>query len=419
MAASVTVPDRRAGVLLTIVLAAMAMLGPFSIDTPFPAFATMRADFGVGADAMQLVVSTYLFAFAAMTPFHGPLSDAVGRRPVILGGLAAYTIASIGCAFAPSLPVLLAFRVLQGLSAGGATIIGRTIVRDLFEGAEAQRLMSRIMMIFGLAPAVAPIIGGWLLRVGPWPGIFWFVTGFALLLIVAVVFVIPETHPPERRTPMRLGPMLADLWKVSRNGEFQRMNGAITLAFAGQFLYIGAAAIFVVDLLGKGPDDFWMFFVPMISGIVIGAWISGRSAGRVSGRRLVTAAIAFSTLAGLVNIGLALVFGAALPYAVIGPFLIALGTGTAFPTVQISLLDLFPEARGAAASVAGVLPLAVNALLAAVLAPVVTDTVVHLAVASAVLVLLGGLCWVWHLATSRADHAPPEDSPEYEPLDNL
>lgn len=419
MAASLAIPERRAGVLLTVVLAAMSMLGPFSIDTPFPAFATMRTDFGVGADAMQLVVSTYLIAFAAMTPFHGPLSDAVGRRPVIVGGLAAYAAASVGCAFATSLPTLLLFRVLQGLSAGGATIIGRTIVRDLFEGPEAQRLMSRIMMIFGLAPAVAPIIGGWLLRVGPWPGIFWFVTGFALFLIVAVLLVIPETHPPERRTPMRLGPMLTDLARVGRNGEFQRMSAAITLAFAGQFLYIGAAAIFVVDLLGKGADDFWMFFVPMISGIVIGAWISGRAAGRVSGRRLVTVAIAFSTLAGIVNIGLAMVFGPVLPYAVIGPFLIALGTGTAFPTVQISLLDLFPEARGAAASVAGVLPLAVNAVLAVALAPVVTDTVVHLALASAVLVALGGLFWGWHLLTSRADHSPPVEPQEYEPIDNL
>lgn len=397
----------------------MAMLGPFSIDTPFPAFAAMREDFEVGVDAMQLVVSTYLFAFAAMTPFHGPLSDAVGRRPVIFAGLAAYTLASVGCALAPSLPVLLLFRVLQGLSAGGATIIGRTIVRDLFEGAEAQRLMSRIMMIFGLAPAIAPVIGGWLLRLGPWPGIFWFISGFALLLIVVVLLVVPETHPADRRTPLRLRPMLGDLWRVARDAEFERMSWAITFAFAGQFLYIGAAAIFVVDLLGKGEGDFWIFFVPMISGIVLGSWISARVAGRISGRRLVTLAVAFATVAGVVNIVLAIGYGPRLPYAVIGPMLIALGTGTAFPTVQISLLDLFPDIRGAAASVAGVMPLALNALLAAALAPFVTGTVVELAVASAILVGLGGLCWAWHLAASTDDHAPPPDPEEYEPLDKM
>ena len=411
--------DRRAGWLLTCVLAAMAMIGPFSIDTPFPAFATMRADFGVGVDAMQLVVSAYMFAFAVMTPLHGPISDAVGRRPVILGGLAVYVLASIGCALSPTLPVLLGFRVLQGLCAGASTIIGRTIVRDLFEGAQAQRVMSQVMMIFGLAPAIAPIVGGWLLRLGPWPLIFWFIAAFSAVLAVAVAVLVPETHPPERRRPLRLGGMLRDLGHVARDGQFLRMSGAITFAFAGQFLYIGAAAIFVVDLLGKGEGDFWVFFVPMISGVVVGAWISGRAAGRVSGRRLVAAALTLSVAAALLGIVLAAVFGPVLPWAVVGPALIALGTGTAFPTVQIALLDRFPDMRGAAASMAGVMPLMLNAVLAAVLAPRVTGTVVQLAVTSAVLVVLGWTCWAWHLHSSRTPITPPPDPKPLEPLDQM
>lgn len=410
---------RRPGLLVTLVLAAMAMIGPFSIDTPFPAFAAMRADFGVGVDQMQWVVSAYMLAFAAMTPFHGPISDAVGRKPVILAGLTAYLLSSVGCALSPSLPVLLAFRVIQGLSAGASTIIGRTIVRDLYEGDDAQRVMSRVMMIFGLAPAVAPIIGGALLSVGPWPLIFWFIAGFALLLMAVVAVVIPETHPPARRSPLRLIPMLRSLGIVARDGAFLRMSGAMTLAFAGQFLYIGAAAIFVVDLLGKGQGDFWMFFVPMISGVVIGAWISGRAAGRVSGRRLVAAALGFSTVAATVNVALALSLGPTLPYAVIGPALIALGTGAAFPTVQVALLDVFPERRGAAASVAGVMPLALNALLAALLAPRVTGSVGQLAVASAILVALGALVWVWHVRATRTDLGVPPDPENHEPLDQL
>lgn len=405
--------------LVTLVLAAMAMIGPFSIDTPFPAFSAMRGEFHVGVDEMQLVVSAYMLAFAVMTPFHGPISDAVGRKPVILAGLAAYLLASIGCALSPTLPVLLGFRVLQGLSAGASTIIGRTIVRDLYDGDEAQRVMSRVMMIFGLAPAIAPIVGGFLLSVGPWPLIFWFIAAFALVLIVLVSLVIPETHPPQRRTPLRIGPMVRSLGLVARDPAFLRMSGAITLAFAGQFLYIGAAAIFVVDLLGKGEGDFWMFFVPMISGVVVGAWISGRAAGRVSGRRLVLAALTFSTAAGVLNILLALWLGPTLPYAVIGPSLIALGTGTAFPTVQVTLLDLFPERRGAAASVAGVMPLALNATLAALLAPRVAGSVVHFAVAAAALVLGGAVLWVWHLRSTRVDHAPPEDPENHEPIDQL
>lgn len=396
-------PSRRhAGLLLTLVLAGMAMLGPFSIDTPFPAFAQMRGEFGVGVDEMQLVVSAYMLAFAVMTPFHGPLSDAVGRKPVVIGALAAYTLASIGCALSPSLPVLLAFRVLQGISAGGSTIIGRTIIRDLFDGAEAQRVMSRVMMIFGLAPAVAPIIGGLLLGLGPWPTIFWFIGAFALVLAVVVLLVVPETHPRERRRPLRVGPMLRDLAHVARDGRFERMGWAITLVFAGQFIYIGGAAIFVVDLLGKGEGDFWQFFVPMISGVVVGSWVSGRAAGRVDPRRLITWAFAVSAVAAVANVVLAAAFGPSLPWAVIGPSLIAIGTGTAFPTIQVALLDLFPAVRGAAASVAGVMPLATNALVAAALTPLVTGSVTTLAVAGLVLVLLGVLMWVWHLVVDSA-----------------
>ena len=398
---------RRAGLLLTLVLAGMAMLGPFSIDTPFPAFAQMRGEFGVGIDEMQLVVSAYMLAFAVMTPFHGPLSDAVGRKPVVIGALVAYTLASIGCALSPNLSVLLFFRVLQGLSAGGSTIIGRTIIRDLFDGAEAQRVMSRVMMIFGLAPAVAPIIGGLLLGLGPWPTIFWFIGAFALVLAGVVLVVVPETHPRERRRPLRVGPMLRDLAHVARDGRFERMGWAITLVFAGQFIYIGGAAIFVVDLLGKGEGDFWQFFVPMITGVVIGSWVSGRAAGRVSARRLITVAFAVALGAALVNVALAVGFGPTLPWAVVGPSLIAIGTGVAFPTIQVALLDLFPHVRGAAASVAGVMPLATNAVVAALLTPLVTGSVTTLAVASLVLVVLGCLMWVWHLvADAGAAHVP-------------
>ena len=402
-----------AGLLLTLVLAGMAMLGPFSIDTPFPAFAQMRGEFGVGVDEMQLVVSAYMLAFAVMTPFHGPLSDAVGRKPVVVGALVAYTVASIGCALSPSLPVLLVFRVLQGLSAGGATIIGRTIIRDLFDGAEAQRVMSRVMMIFGLAPAIAPVIGGLLLGLGPWPTIFWFIGAFALVLAAIVAVVVPETHPRERRRPLRLGPMLRDLTHVARDGRFERMGWAITLVFAGQFIYIGGAAIFVVELLGKGEGDFWQFFVPMISGVILGSWVSGRAAGSVSARRLVTWSFVLSVLAAVANVVLALAFGPSLPWAVVGPSLIAVGTGAAFPTIQVALLDLFPHVRGAAASVAGVMPLATNALVATAVTPRVTGSVATLALTSLALVVLGCLMWAWHLAVDadRGRVTPPGPGP--------
>ncbi len=376
------------------------MLGPFSIDTPFPAFAEMRGEFGVGTSEMQWVVSTYMLAFAAMSPFHGPLSDAIGRKPVMVGGVAVYAVASIGCALAPSFETLLVFRALQGLAAGGGVIVSRTVIRDVFDGPEAQRLMSIAMMIFGVAPALAPIIGGLLLQLGPWSVVFWFLAAVGLALSTATLALLPETHPVERRIPLRVGALLQGLVRPARDLSFHRIAWSAALAFGGQFLYIGAAAIFVVDLLGRGEMDFWMFFVPMIGGMVTGAWISGRSAGRISGRALITGALCFSFVGALVNVGLALgPTEAHLPWAVIGPALIAVGSGAAYPSQQLALLDLHPESRGGVVSLFTFFSLVLNALVASLLVPHVTGSVLQLALAGLVMVTGGLACWIWHLRT--------------------
>ncbi len=247
---------------------------------------------------MQLVVSVHLLAFAVMSILHGPLSDALGRKPVMVAGVLAYALGSVGCAVSTSLPMLLAFRVVQGLSAGGGVIVSRTVVRDMFAGPQAQRLMSRVAMIFGLAPAVAPVVGALILQVSRWPGIFVLLTGVGALLALLVTAVLPETHPPERRTPLSVRSVLAGLAEVGRRPSFHRVAWAGSFFFGGQLLYLGAAAIFVVDLLPKGELDFWMFFVPMITGFVAGSWLSARAAGRVTGRHLVSAGSGFAVVAG-------------------------------------------------------------------------------------------------------------------------
>jgi len=383
------------------------MLGPFSIDTAFPAFAEMRGEFDVGSAETQWVVSAYMLPFALMSPFHGPLSDAIGRKPVIVAGVAVYALASVGCALAGSLEVLLVFRALQGLAAGGGVIVSRTVIRDVFDGPEAQRLMSIVMMIFGVAPALAPIIGGGLLQLGAWPVIFWFLALLGLALSTTALVLLPETHPVERRIPLRFGALLQGLARPLADLTFHRIAWSAALSFGGQFLYIGAAAIFVVDLLGRGELDFWIFFVPMIGGLVAGSWISSRTAGRISGRRLITAALCFSLFGALVNFALALgPTEAELPWAVIGPALIAMGTGAAYPSQQLALLDLHPASRGGVVSLFTFFSLTLNALVAALVAPHVTGSVLQLAAAGLVMVAGGLGLWLWHL---RA--VPPRVAP--------
>ena len=419
--APTTSHGRRALVLLPIVLAGLSMVGPFSIDTPFPAFQAMGRDLDATSAQMQLVVSAYLLAFAVMSPVHGPLSDALGRRPVILTGIALYAAASIGCALSTSLPMLLVFRVFQGLCAGGGVIVGRTVIRDLYDGPEAQRLMSRVMMIFGVGPALSPIVGGFLLRWGTWPLIFWFMGGFAVLLIVVIALTLPESHPPERRTPFAVRPLLASLVEVAGHLPAHRVIWAAALSFGGQFLYIGGAAIFVVDLLGKGEQDFWMLFGPMIAGIVLGSWISARTAGRVSGTHLVTGSLVVGLVGCAVNIVLAALPAtvAALPYAVIGPTLIAVGIGAAYPTEQLILMDMFPDQRGAVVSLFTFCTLILNAFTAAVVVPWVSDSVLSLALAAGALVVAGFGCWLLHLRALPGTGAEAEEPDPVEPIEQL
>ena len=159
------------------------MVGPFTIDTIFPAFPAIERDYATDAVAMQQSISVYLVTLGVMSLLHGPLSDALGRKPVIIGGMLLYAGASVVCALAPTLPVLLLGRALQGVCAGAGTIVGRTVVRDLFHGEQAQRVMAQISMIFAVAPAAAPIFGGWLIGIAHWRMIFWALMGLSLIHI--------------------------------------------------------------------------------------------------------------------------------------------------------------------------------------------------------------------------------------------
>ncbi len=392
-------PDRRLLWLVPLILAGLSMLGPFSIDTPFPAFRQIGSDFGVTSDEMQLVVSAYLISFGLMSPFHGPLSDALGRKPVIVGGVAVYVAASIGCALSPDLGTLLVFRVLQGLSAGGGVIVSRTVIRDVFEGPDAQRLMSRVMMIFSVAPAIAPVIGGVLLQLGPWPITFWFMAGVALLLVAVVLVWLPETHPPQRRIPLRVGALVRSLAAVSRSGRFHRVAWSAALTFGGQFIYVSAASIIVVDLLGLGELDFWKLFAPLVGAVLLGSQISSSAAGRISGNQLVTGSLLFAGAAAVVNLVTATALGPQLPWVVLTPALLALGTVAAYPTMQLILLDMFPGGRGSAVSMFTFFTLLLNGLVASAVAPHVTGSLGTVAAASSVMVAAGLLLWLWHLRT--------------------
>lgn len=304
-------------------------------------------------------------------------------------------LASVVCALAPSFGWLLVGRAAQGVFAGAATVVSRAVIPDLFSGPTARRLMSQVMLIFAVAPAIAPVIGGWLLLLGRWPLIFWFVAGYAVLAILLVVLVLPETLPPEDRTPLRLGAVVGGLWTVARSWRFERLAVAGAMTFGAYILYVLTAPIVVVDLLGQGEQDFWKLFVPLIAGMALGSFTGGRVAARVSGERLVDLCMVAAVLIGLLNIALVWV-SPSLPWAVVGPALFGVVIGLAFPVLQLTLLELFPRHRGSAASMAAFSVLLSNALIAGVVGPLITTSLVSTAVTSAAFATAGALLWWWH-----------------------
>ncbi|QOW21509.1 multidrug effflux MFS transporter [Lysobacter avium] len=392
---------------LTLILAGLSMFGPFAIDTIFPAFPVMGAEFGANKLAMQQTISVYLVAYAVTSVLHGPLSDAWGRRRVILGGLAIFTLASVGCAMSTRLDTLLVFRALQGLSAGTGLIVGRAVIRDVLQGDDAQRLMSHVSMIFGIAPAIAPIIGGWILGWSHWSTIFWFLVVFSAVLLAVTWWLLPETHPVQARLPLVPSRLLRDYKAILINPRFQRLAACAAFNFSALFLFIASAPAFVLDLLQRngepmGPGDFGWFFIPMIGGMVLGAFTSGRAAGRIRGSTLV--AIGFSVSGFAVTLGLIfnlLSDAPQIPWAMIPISLNAFGIALVFPIVTLAILEMYPRMRGAASSLQAFTSLVLNAVVAGIISPWLSGSALSLAIAAAALVLIGWLFWLWESMSSR------------------
>ncbi len=398
MTAALT-PRRR---LLAPLLAALAMLGPFSIDTIFPAFDAIARDLHASPFAMQQTISVYLIAYALMSLLHGPFSDALGRRRVILVSLIVFVLASIGCALSGSIEELLAYRALQGFSAGAGQIVGRAIIRDCFDGIEAQKLMSTVSMIFGIAPAIAPIIGGWVIAFARWPMIFWLLAAFTLLLWLACLALLPETHPHERRNVLSGRALLTNYRKIFGDRAFYPLALAGSLNFNALWIYISSAPAIVLGLLRLDAQQFAWLFVPAISGLMLGAFLSGRLAGRLSAASTVRLGYMIMLAAGIINLVVAFALPEPrVPWSVLPIGLHAIGIGINFPTLTLLLLDRFPQHRGAVSSVQAFVSLVINATVAGVLSPLLSGSMRWLALGALLSTALGFAAWQVYSAMQR------------------
>jgi len=387
--------------MLAVLLGGLSMVSPFSIDTFFPAFHAMEKGLHVGAWQLQQVLTAYMVPFAFASLIHGPLSDAIGRRPVMIAGMALYTVGSIACTFAPNYEFLIAARMVQGATAGVGMVIGRAVIRDLYEGPRAQRLMSATTMIFSVAPAIAPIIGGWVHVAFGWRAVF------AVMVICGVIFCfsawwrLPETLPPAARVQFSARNVVSMSATVLRHPEFLMLALAAAINFSSLACFIGSAPAIIETHWHMSETSYWHLFLPVISGIMVGAVISSRIAGRLS---LVTQ----------VRMGFGITFGAALVRVLLHAglpsvpihlqqatlFVSAIGAQTAFPVLTLRMLDLFPAARGTAAAAQSFVALLITAFTLGIIAPKVLVNLEWLSWTSLAATSLASVCWYfsrrWH-----------------------
>jgi DHA1 family bicyclomycin/chloramphenicol resistance-like MFS transporter len=383
---------------IAALLAALAMVSPFSIDTFYPSFPAMAQEFSLTTWQIQQTLTVYMVPFALMTLVQGPLSDALGRRPIVLAGLSIYSVASVACVLAPTFALLLAFRALQGMSAGVGMAVGRAIIRDLHEGPQAQKLMSTITMIFSIAPAIAPVLGGYIHVWFGWRYVFGFMVLTGLSLAAMSYLLLPETHPFERRTRLDVAKLAHTVARIAMTREFMMYAIALGVTFAALITFIGAAPSIVMHHWRMGEMDFAALFVPFICGILGGAILSGRLAGHLPGGRQI--AIGYTlTLTGAAVTVLLHAFVTQPPILLQQVLITVIATGVQLmmPIFVLRMLDLFPEVRGSAASVQSCVMLGVAALFMGAIVPALSHSMLALSLESLLSALAGFTLWklVW------------------------
>ena len=356
---------RRRKLLYILLLGALTALGPFTIDLYLPAFPALEASLGVTEAQVQLTLAGTTVGFALGQLVVGPFSDRFGRRFPLILATALHIAASVGAALSTDIATLGFFRVLMGVGAAGGGVVAMAMVRDLFSGYAMVRMFSRMALVNGLAPILAPVIGSQLLLVMPWPGIFVFLAGYGTLVIIAALFLVRETLPPEKRG--QSGLTAGQRYKVLFTDRiFVGLLLVGGMNFAGLFTYLSASPFLFQDVFGFSPQQYGLLFGINSLGIVAGVQTSSRLIRRVPPQWILACATGWMFLMSLLivlfdQLGMGL-WGVMVPL-----WFYILGTGFCFPCVQVLALASHGDKAGTAASLLG----AATFMMAGLISPVV------------------------------------------------
>lgn len=373
-----------------LILASLTALAPFAIDTYLPAFEVMEYDLATNSNFIQQTLTFYLVPYTIMTIFHGAISDSIGRIKTIKYGMSLFILGSIGCAFATSIEMLWISRLIQGVGAGAGNVVARAMVRDLYSGATAQKVMATIQIIFGIAPAIAPMVGGLLLGIS-WQAIFIFLIIYSVLITFFSVNFLPETISKQNRLPFNFESVLNRYKDLLNDKNYIFLILAVSFNFSAFFLYVLSSPIFLMQHLNLSSSQFGYLFIPTVTGMILGSFISKKTAGIISPARMLKVAYLWMLLITTFNLIFCLFFPSIL-FVNIG--LIAfynIGMAAAMPLISIKALDCFPKARGTAASGQAFSQMLVSSFVAGLIIPIIWGSLATLAIGMLVIFFLGFL----------------------------
>lgn len=383
--AQAQVPTGRRYVQLVLVLGALIALGPLTVDMYLPAFPALAADLGADDAGVQVTLTGMLAGLATGQLVIGPLSDAVGRRRPLLIGVLVHAVASLLCAVAPDVVSLSAVRVLQGFAGAAISVNAMAVVRDLFVGVAAARLLSRLMLVIGAAPVLAPSLGGLILEFTTWRGIFVVLAGLAVLLFLVAAVGLRETLPPERRRSAHLRPTLRTYRSLLRDRTFVALVLVAGLTMSVLLTYVSGSSFVLQGVYGLTEREFALVFGMNAVAIVIGTQLNPLLLGRFAPSRLLLGALVAGSLAGLALVltgatGLAGLAGVLVPLSLI------LGSaGVALPNTPALALSRHGQAAGTAAALLGSVQFGVGAVAAPFVGLIGTGSAVPMAT-----MMLGG-----------------------------
>ena len=372
-----------------VILGAMIAMAPMGVDMYLPALPTLERAFAAGAGQVQFTLSTFFLGFALGQAAYGPVSDRFGRRPPLFAGLALFAAASVGCAYAPTVEALAALRFLQALGACAGMVIARAMVRDLFALRDAARAYSALMLVVGLAPILAPLLGGYLQLWFGWQSIFLLLAGFGVLVAGMAWFRLGETHPPEPAASLSPAAVLGVYLGLAKSRPFMgyALSGGVTIA--GMFAYIAGSPFVFIELYGVPAQQFGWLFGANALGFVLAAQVNGRMMRGADPRRVLRRALAVQAASGLALLAAALT-GAGGLAGVWLPLLIYIsGLGFVMPNATALAMAPHGENAGAASALLGVMQFGLAALAATVLGAIQAHSAAPMAAVVAGAGLLG------------------------------